>query len=172
MCLRIMLTFLQLRLVSANNLHMDAIDKKIIRELQRDGRLSNQDLAALVGLSSSPCLRRVKRLETAGILAGYTALVDPEKLGLPINVFVNIRMEKPDPKLIKSFERAVQNIDEVIECYLMTGSRDYLLHVVSEDLKSYEYLVRERLAAIPGVLSLESSFAFGRVKNTHALPVR
>ncbi len=172
MCLQIMLTFLQLKLVYANNLYMDAIDKKIIRELQRDGRLSNQDLAALVGLSPSPCLRRVKRLETAGVLAGYTALVYPEKLGLPINVFVNIRMEKPDPKLIKSFERAVQNIDEVIECYLMTGSRDYLLHVVSEDLKSYEYLVRERLAAIPGVLSLESSFAFGRVKNTHALPVR
>jgi Lrp/AsnC family leucine-responsive transcriptional regulator len=151
---------------------MDAIDKNIIRELQREGRLSNQDLAELIGLSPSPCLRRVRRLEQSGILAGYTALVDPEKMGLPINVFVNIRMEKPDPKLIKSFEFAVQKIDEVIECYLMTGSRDYLLHVVSEDLKSYEYLVRERLSVIPGVLSLESSFAFGRVKNTHALPIR
>jgi len=172
MCLRIILCFLPNELLSANGMNMDAIDKKIIRELQRDGRLSNQDLAALVGLSPSPCLRRVRRLEQAGIIAGYTALVDPEKLGLPINVFVNIRMEKPDPELIKSFERAIKKIDEVIECYLMTGSRDYLLHVVSEDLKSYEHLVRERLAAIPGVLSLESSFAFGRVKNTHALPIR
>jgi len=172
MCLRIILSFLPNKLLSAKYMNMDAIDKKIISELQRDGRLSNQDLAALVGLSPSPCLRRVRRLEQAGILAGYTALVDPEKLGLPINVFVNIRMEKPDPELIKSFERAIKKIDEVIECYLMTGSRDYLLHVVSEDLKSYENLVRERLAAIPGVLSLESSFAFGRVKNTHALPIK
>ncbi len=149
---------------------MDAIDSKIIRALQQDARLTNQDLAALVGLSPSPCLRRVRRLEQDGILSGYTALVDQEKFGLPINVFVNIRLERPDPKLIKSFEAAIQKVDEVIECYLMTGSRDYLLRVVSKDLKAYEDLVRTHLAAIPGVLSLESSFAFGQVKRTNMLP--
>ena len=100
---------------------MDAIDRKIIRALQQDARLTNQDLAALVGLSASPCLRRVRRLEQDGILAGYTALVDQEKFGLPINVFVNIRLEKPSADTIQAFEKAVENIDAVVECYLMTG---------------------------------------------------
>ncbi len=152
-------------------LHMDAIDRKIIRELQRDARLTNQALADKVGLSPSPCLRRVRRLEQEGILAGYTALVDQEKYGLPINAFVNIRMESPAPKNIHAFEGAIQKIDEVIECYLMTGNRDYLLHVAVRDLKSYEALVRDKLSSIPGVSSLESSFAFGQVKRTHLLPM-
>ena len=150
---------------------MDAIDKKIIRALQQDARLTNQDLAAKIGLSASPCLRRVRKLEQDGILAGYTALVDQEKFGLPLNVFVNIRLEKPSPKTIRAFETAIENIDAVVECYLMTGNRDYLLRVVSSDLKSYEHLVRDRLTTIPGVLSLESSFAFGQVKRTNVLPL-
>lgn len=150
---------------------MDAIDRKIIRALQQDARLTNQDLAALVGLSASPCLRRVRKLEQAGILAGYTALVDQEKFGLPINVFVNIRLEKPSTETIRAFEKAIESIDAVVECYLMTGNRDYLLRVVSSDLKSYEHLVRDRLTTIPGVLSLESSFAFGQVKRTNMLPL-
>ena len=150
---------------------MDAIDKKIIRALQQDARLTNQDLAAKVGLSPSPCLRRVRKLEQDGILSGYTALVDQEKFGLPINVFVNIRLEKPSTQTIREFEQAIEAIDAVVECYLMTGNRDYLLRVVSSDLKSYEHLVRDRLTTIPGVLSLESSFAFGQVKHTNVLPV-
>jgi len=150
---------------------MDAIDRKIIRALQQDARLTNQDLSTLVGLSASPCLRRVRKLEQDGILSGYTALVDQEKFGLPINVFVNIRLEKPSTKTIRAFEKAVEKIDAVVECYLMTGNRDYLLRVVSSDLKSYEHLVRDRLTTIPGVLSLESSFAFGQVKRTNMLPI-
>jgi len=150
---------------------IDAIDRKIIRALQQDARLTNQDLSALVGLSASPCLRRVRKLEQDGILSGYTALVDQEKFGLPINVFVNIRLEKPSTKTIRAFEKAVEKIDAVVECYLMTGNRDYLLRVVSSDLKSYEHLVRDRLTTIPGVLSLESSFAFGQVKRTNMLPI-
>lgn len=150
---------------------MDAIDRKIIRALQQDARLTNQDLANRVGLSASPCLRRVRKLEQDGILAGYTALVDQEKFGLPINVFVNIRLEKPSTETISAFEKAIENIDAVVECYLMTGNRDYLLRVVSSDLKSYEHLVRDRLTTIPGVLSLESSFAFGQVKRTNILPL-
>jgi Lrp/AsnC family leucine-responsive transcriptional regulator len=151
-------------------MRLDAIDRKIIRTLQQDARLTNQDLADRVGLSPSPCLRRVRKLEADGILAGYTALVDQEKFGYPINVFVNIRLEKPSADSIEDFEREIGAIDEVVECYLMTGSRDYLLRVVSQDLKSYEALVRDRLTAIPGVLSLESSFAFGQVKRTNILP--
>jgi Lrp/AsnC family leucine-responsive transcriptional regulator len=151
---------------------MDAIDRKIVHELQRDARLSNQNLAENVGLSPSPCLRRVRRLEQDGILTGYAALVDHEKLGFPINVFVNIRLEKPAVETINFFEKAIEKIEDVIECYLMTGTRDYLLRVVSEDLKSYEHLVRYKLAVIPGVLSIESSFAFGQVKRTNILPVR
>jgi len=150
---------------------MDAIDRKIIRALQQDARLTNQDLSARVGLSASPCLRRVRKLEQDGILAGYTALVDQEKFGLPINVFVNIRLEKPSTETIRAFEDAIETIDAVVECYLMTGNRDYLLRVVSSDLKSYEHLVRDRLTTIPGVLSLESSFAFGQVKRTNMLPL-
>lgn len=151
---------------------MDAINKKIIQELQRNARQSNQELAERVGLSPSPCLRRVRQLEADGVVSGYTALVDQEKFGLPINVFVNVRLEKPDPKLITGFERAVQNIAEVMECYLMTGSRDYLLRVVSQDLKSYEAIVRTKLSSIEGVQSIESSFAFGQVKRTNVLPTR
>lgn len=156
---------------SAKILHMDAIDRKIIRELQRDARLTNQALADKIGLSPSPCLRRVRRLEQDGILVGYTALVDQEKYGLPINVFVNIRMATPAPENISAFETVIHKVDEVIECYLMTGNRDYLLHVAVRDLKSYEALVRDKLSSIPGVLSLESSFAFGQVKRTHLLPM-
>ncbi|PHR91820.1 MAG: AsnC family transcriptional regulator [Robiginitomaculum sp.] len=150
---------------------MDAIDKKIIRELQRDARLSNQDLSARIGLSPSPCLRRVRRLERDGVLVGYTALVDQEKYGLPINVFVTIRLETPAADTVNAFEAAIHKIDEVVECYLMTGNRDYLLRVLAKDLKSYEAIVRNKLSAIAGVVSLESSFAFGQVKHTTVLPL-
>ncbi len=160
------------KIVYAKYVRMDAIDKQIIRQLQQDARLSNQDLAARIGLSPSPCLRRVRRLEQAGVLTGYTALVDQEKFGLPINVFVNIRLEKPAPEAIKAFENAIHKISEVVECYLMTGSRDYLLRVVTQDLKSYEAIVRNKLSSIEGVLSLESSFAFGQVKRTNVLPIQ
>lgn len=149
---------------------MDAIDRNIIRHLQQDARLTNQDLAEKVNLSPSPCLRRVRNLEQQGVLAGYTATVDQEKYGLPINVFVNIRLEKQSDETIKAFENGIQNLDEVLECYLMTGSRDYMLRVVSASLKTYETFVREKLTTIPGIAGIESSFAFGQVKRTAAFP--
>lgn len=150
---------------------MDEIDYRIVRELQQDARLTNQDLAHRIGLSPSPCLRRVRRLEEGGILQGYTALVNQEAYGMPINVFVSVRLERQTDATIKAFERAVQKLDEVLECYLMTGTRDYLLRVVSEDLQSYERFIRERLTKINGIGALESSFAFGQVKQSRALPV-
>ncbi|HPF46702.1 MAG: Lrp/AsnC family transcriptional regulator [Alphaproteobacteria bacterium] len=149
---------------------MDAIDRKIIRVLQQDGRLSNQELADRVGLSPSPCLRRVRKLEDEGIITGYTALVDHDKYGLALSVFIHIRLERHSDDCIKSFENGIADLDEVMECYLMTGTSDYLLHVVSENLKSYEKFVREKISTIPGVGAIDSSFVFGRVKRKMTFP--
>lgn len=150
---------------------MDAIDKNIIRALQHNGRLSNQELSDKVGLSPSPCLRRVRNLENDGILTGYTALVDQDKYGLPLTVFVHIRLERHSDECIKSFEQGIEKLDEVTECYLMTGNSDYLLHVLSHDLKSYEIFVREKISTIPGIAGIDSSFVFGRVKRNMVFPV-
>jgi Lrp/AsnC family leucine-responsive transcriptional regulator len=149
---------------------MDKIDRKIIRELQAEGRLTNQELAERVNLSPSPCLRRVRILEEEGVIRGYRAVVDQEKFGLPVNAFVSVRLERPNPETIRSFEERIQRFDEIQECYLMTGSRDYLLHVVSHSLKTYERFVREQLTQIPGIASIETSFAFGQVKQRGVFP--
>lgn len=141
-----------------------------MRELQRNGRISNQNLADRVGLSPSPCLRRVRALERDGVLTGYTALVDQEKYGLPVDVFVSISLENQRDEVLKAFESAILRLDEVMECYLMTGSRDYLLRVVCDGLKSYERITRDQLAKLPGIRSIESSFALDRVKGGGSLP--
>jgi len=150
---------------------MDNIDQKIIRELQQDARLTNQALSERIGLSPSPCLRRVRALEDRGVLVGYSALVDQEQYGLPINVFVSIRLDAQTDEAMQAFEKAIHQLEEVLECYLMTGARDYLLKVVSKSLKSYERFVRERLTTIPHIASLESSFAFGQVKRHPIFPL-
>lgn len=149
---------------------MDAIDYQIIRALQQDGRISNQDLADRVGLSPSPCLRRVRRLEQDGVISSYTAEVDQSKYGLPVDVFVSISLSNQTDAALRAFESAVQRLDEVMECYLMTGSRDYLLRVVCDGLSSYEQFTREQLTKLPGIRSIESSFALGCVKKRGALP--
>lgn len=149
---------------------VDRIDRRIVRELQADGRLTNQELAERVNLSPSPCLRRVRLLEEAGVIRGYTAIVDQEKVGLPVNAFVSVRLERPSPEAMRSFEERIQRFDEIQECYLMTGTRDYLLHVVSQSLKTYEQFVREQLTQIPGIGAIETSFAFGRVKRINCYP--
>ena len=149
---------------------MDAIDRNILRVLQQDGRISNQDLADRVGLSPSPCLRRVRKLEESGVLTGYAAAVDQVKYGLPVDVFVSISLENQTDQALKDFERAVHRLDEVMECYLMTGARDYLLRAVCDGLNSYERFTRDHLATLPGIRSIESSFALGCVKQRGALP--
>ncbi|MGR5177396.1 Lrp/AsnC family transcriptional regulator [Vibrio parahaemolyticus] len=151
---------------------MDEIDKKILIELQSNARLTNQELADRVALSPSPCLRRVRELEKKGIIRGYHASVDQEACGLPINVFVLVKLEKPTEENMRDFEHHIALIDEVIECFLMTGNHDYLLHVVSESLKSYEQFIRKELTRLPNIASIESSFAFGQVKRKTKLPVR
>lgn len=150
---------------------MDEIDKKILKELQSNARLSNQELADRIALSPSPCLRRVRALEKQGIIRGYHASIDQEACGLPVNVFVLVKLEKPTEDNMRDFEQHIEVMDEVLECFLMTGNHDYLLHVVSGSLKTYEQFIRRQLTPLPNIASIESSFAFGQVKRKTKLPI-
>src|SRR6056297_508712 len=149
---------------------MDDKDRQIIRALQRDGRMSNQDLAAKVHLSPSPCLRRVRNLEKAGVIRGYTARVDARAYGLPITAFVRIRLERHDETTVQTFERAVAGMAEGLECYVMTGQTDYQLRVVVASLDAYETFIRARLQRIGGIGSIDTSFAYGIVKDGMVFP--
>ncbi|MGJ8528109.1 Lrp/AsnC family transcriptional regulator [Maritalea sp.] len=149
---------------------MDKIDQNIIRELQTNGRLTNQELAERVNLSPSPCLRRLKNLEKAGIIKGYCAIVDQGKYGLPVTVFVRIKLQHHTENVVSEFETAVRRIDEILECHLMTGDWDYLLRVVVASLEDYERFTRQRIHKISGVAAIETSFAYGEVKRTNTYP--
>jgi DNA-binding Lrp family transcriptional regulator len=150
---------------------LDAIDCRILAALQEDGRMSNLELADKVGLSPSPCSRRVHLLETEGFIRQYVALLDPATIDLPVHVFVNITLEKQIEASLETFERTVLERPEVLECYLMTGSFDYLLRVVVSDLAAYERFVLDHLTRIPGVASIKSSFALKQVQYRTALPL-
>ncbi len=150
---------------------LDAIDRKILGLLQGDCRLTMQEIADRVGLSASPCHRRIKIMEEAGIIRGYIALVDQRKVGLPVSVFVSIKLERQREKDLEAFATAISRWPEVLECYLMTGHRDYLLRVVVEDLTAYEKFLKHKLTLAPGVASIESSFALDQIKYSIALPV-
>ena len=150
---------------------MDQIDRKMLRALQRDGRMSNRALSDAVGLSPSPCLRRLKALEEAGIIRGYHADVDPKLYGLPITVFIRVRLERHDEETVRQFETRVQEIDKVVECHVMTGQADYLLRVMAADLSDYEQFVRRELQRIGGIASIDTSFAYGQVKQRAAFPL-
>jgi Lrp/AsnC family transcriptional regulator, leucine-responsive regulatory protein len=156
---------------NSNSPALDRSDRQILRRLQADGRLANVDLADAIGLSASPCLRRVRLLEEAGVIRGYTALVDQAKVGLPVSVFISIRLERQREEALATFERAVRDWPEVLECYLMTGPRDYLLRVVAKDLAGYERFLKDKLTRLDGVASIESSFALDQVKYSNALPI-
>ncbi len=151
---------------------MDKIDKKIVFELQKNGRLSNFDLAEKVGLSPSPCLRRIKNLEKKKIISGYTAIIDEELFGYPITAFVSVRLENQTDGTLKVFEEGISYLDEVVDCWLVTGNRDYLLRVVAINLKTYEKFMREDLTKIKGIASIETNFALGSVKTKQPLPIK
>lgn len=151
---------------------MDKTDRAIIRELQKNGRVTNQELADRVHLSPSPCLRRLRRLEQSGAIKGYTALIDQRTYGLPITVFVRVKLDRHTKGAIKSFEDQVKQIDEILECFLMTGDSDYLLRVIVESLVSYEQFVRRRLHGIPGIAAIDTSFAYGLVKQSTVFPLQ
>ena len=149
---------------------MDSKDRQIIRELQKDGRLTNHELSGRVNLSPSPCLRRLHNLEKAGVILGYTALVDQKAYGLPITVFIRVKLQSHSKETVKAFESEVQRIEEILECFLMAGDSDYLLRVIVESLEAYENFIRRRVHGIPGVTSIETSFAYGIVKQAWVFP--
>lgn len=153
-------------------MNLDRKDLQILHELQLDARLSNQELAQRVNLSPSPCLRRVRQLERSGMIRGYTAIVDQQAYGLPVTVFIRIALERHDTDTVSEFERRVRAIDEIMDCFLMTGQRDYLLRVVADSLEGYERFIRDVVHTIPGIASIDTSFAYGVVKHALALPRR
>jgi len=142
---------------------LDKTDLKILAQLQKDGRLTNQELSERVALSPSPCLRRVRQLEDAKI-------VDREACGLPVMAFISIRLQKQTDSTIAKFEKGIQDLDEVMACYLMSGTSDYMLQVLSGSLGDYERFVRDKLSRIPGIGTLETHFAFGQVKQQRVYP--
>ena len=142
---------------------LDAIDCRIVAELQANARLSNVELADKVGLSPSPCLRRVRMLERDGVISRYVAVLDQRAVGLPVSVFVSIKLESQREEALDRFAKSIQRWPEVLECYLMTGPRDYLLRVVVADLAAYERFLKQKLTKLSGIGSIESSFALEQV---------
>tara|TARA_B100000579_G_scaffold314081_1_gene263548 strand:- start:177 stop:632 length:456 start_codon:yes stop_codon:yes gene_type:complete len=151
---------------------VDSLDKKIVFELQKNGRSSNFEIAEKVGLSPSPCLRRIKNLEKKKVISGYTAIVDEELFGYPVTAFVSVRLENQTDGTLKKFEEGISTLVEVVDCWLVTGNRDYLLRVVAENLKTYEKFMREDLTKIKGIASIETNFALGSVKTKQPLPIK
>jgi Lrp/AsnC family transcriptional regulator, leucine-responsive regulatory protein len=147
------------------------VDRKILVELQANGRMSLAELADKVGLSASPCLRRVRMLEKAGVISRYVAVLDQRAVGLPVSVFVSIKLERQKQDALDRFAKAIERWPEVLECYLMTGPRDYWLRVVVPDLAAYERFVKQKLTRLEGIASIESSFALEQVKYTNVLPL-
>jgi DNA-binding Lrp family transcriptional regulator len=152
-------------------MELDELDRKILTCLQENARISNAELSETVGLSPSPCWRRVRALEQAGVVRKYAAIVEPKAIGLPVNVFVSVTLEKQVEDWLERFEAALRDRPEVMECYLMTGESDYLLRVVVSDLQAYEKFVLEHLTRIPGIAGIKSSFALKQVQYKTALPL-
>ncbi len=143
---------------------LDRTDLRILRELQRDGRLAIITLADKVSLSPTACLRRVKKLEERGVIAGYAARLDPEKLGLQIQAFIQVRIERQSKDVAESFEASVRRLPEIRACYVMTGDLDFLLHVFVADLKAFSDFTMHTLIGLPGVKDLRSSLVLESVK--------
>lgn len=152
-------------------IEIDEMDQRILRLLQRDGRMTNAELSEQVHLSPSACHRRVQRLEQAGVIRDYVALVDARAVGRVTTVFVEIGLSGQANELLGAFERAVAQVPDVLECHLMAGSADYLLKVVARDSEDFARSHRQRLASLPGVARMQSSFGLKTVVQTTALPV-
>ena len=153
-------------------MQLDRYDRRILTTLQQDGRISNQELAETIGLSPSPCLRRVRALEEAGLITGYRAHLDAEKLGLSLTALIHISMDRHTPERFDNFEAKVSALPEVLECLLITGQdADYQVKVVVEDMQAYQALLLNKITRIEGVSGVHSSFVMRRVVNKTALPV-
>jgi Lrp/AsnC family leucine-responsive transcriptional regulator len=151
---------------------MDRNDVLILEALQKDSSRSIAELAELAGVSPSACHRRIKALEASGVITGYGAQVDPQKLGLKMQAFVEITLTSQSREAMERFERAVADFDEILDCHLMAGHADYLLRVAARDLDQYDRIHRDCLAALPGVSSMRSAFAIRRIKRWSGYPVR
>ncbi|WP_149763149.1 Lrp/AsnC family transcriptional regulator [Neomesorhizobium albiziae] len=151
---------------------LDDIDLRIITALQKNAKATANELAEAVGLSPSPCARRVRLLEDAGVIKGYTIVVDQKKLGLPISAFASIKLERQREDDLDRFSQAVSRWAEVVDCYLMTGQRDYLMRIVVRDLEAYERFIKDKLTRLDNIASIETSFALGQVKRSEVLPMQ
>jgi Lrp/AsnC family transcriptional regulator, leucine-responsive regulatory protein len=151
---------------------LDGIDRRILRVLQRNARISNVDLAKEVGLSPSPCLRRVKLLEEAGVISRYVAVLDPEKVGAALTVFVRVWFKTQDAQVTLQFAEAMDRLPEVMECYLTTGECDAVLRVVTADLHSYWRFQADHLTRIPSVMNVKTDVPMETLKRSFELPLR
>jgi DNA-binding Lrp family transcriptional regulator len=150
---------------------LDQIDFRILHHLQNNARITNTELSDAVGLSPSPCLRRVKALEERGVIKRYAAIVDPVSTGLPISIFVSVSLHSQEREGLLAFETEIASYEEVMECYLMTGSSDYLLRLVVPDLQAFERFLADKLTRIKGVANIQSSFALKQVVYRTELPL-
>ncbi|HEY9040485.1 MAG TPA: Lrp/AsnC family transcriptional regulator [Roseovarius sp.] len=150
---------------------LDTIDRRLLTVLQKSGRISNSDLAEKVNLSASACHRRVQRLEAEGYIAGYVALLNARKMGVPTTVFVEITLSAQADDVLNAFEKAVARIPDVLECHLTAGTADYILKIVAEDTDDFARIHRQYLTRLPGVANMQSSFTLRTICNTTALPV-
>ncbi len=156
----------------ADAIAMDRTDLRLLTLLQQQGRLPNSELAAQVNLSPSACLRRVQRLESAGVITGYGARLDPRALGLGLQAFVRVQLQKHGQESVAHFAESVQDWDEVATCHALTGDMDYLLHVIVRDLEHFSTFLLDRLLNAAGVADVNSSFVLRTVKERHGLPLR
>lgn len=154
-----------------NQLGLDATDQRILEILQKEGRLSNQELADRVALSPAPCLRRVRALEKAGVIRQYAALLDPRKVGLGMTAVITVKLEKRGNMPAAEFAKAVRNWPEVVACYSMTGETDYLLWAFVEDLDHYTRFLTGRILKLPSVVDVKSNIVLEAIKNTTAMPL-
>jgi len=153
-------------------MELDRYDRAILKLLQQDARITNTSLAEKVSLSESACLRRVRALEESGLIEGYTAVLNQQKAGFPVNVFVSITLDRQAQPGLEAFENAVRQLPEVMECYLMTGDYDYLLRIVVADLADFERVHNQYLTRLPSVARVHSSFAVRAVTRSTAVPMR
>lgn len=151
---------------------LDKFDREILRVLQKDATVSMAELSNRVGLSHTPCWRRVKRMEADGIIRNKVTLLDNKKLNLGVSVFIYVTLKNHDGESLNQFEAAVQEIDEIIECHTTSGEKDYLLKIIVESIEEYEHLLKSKLTYLPLVDHLSSTFALKQVKNTTELPIK
>jgi DNA-binding Lrp family transcriptional regulator len=158
--------------VTQSSTVLDRYDRALLQVLQREGRITNAELAARVHLSESACLRRVRALEAAGLIEGYAAVINQQRAGCPVNVFVSITLERQERADLRAFEDAVRKVPEVMECYLMSGEYDYLVRVVVADTADFERVHSQHLTSLPHVARVHSSFALRTVQKSRELPLR